>query len=277
MSHEQMNCPIFQVIFPLVSFYNYLRSMRFRFRTIALSSAFVVLSVAIAAYVLRAWMMVDSHPDKLWLHRTNSLEKLHEMAERYVGFEVDVCLRPDGTIDVTHDDYVSFGLALDAYFPVLGADVRHHMWIDVKNLDEENVSAFHARIDSLCSAHHVRRERLIIESPQWKLLRQLTEKGYYTSCYVTASRPSRLDEMQMDSVLQHLHAVAQSGAVRALSFPEYWYSSLKDELLDTPVDYLTWKHHSSQFGFMLLPQSRSMLEDERLKVILVRDKGRFHR
>ncbi len=251
--------------------------MRFRFRTIALSTAFVILSVAIAAYVLRAWMKVDSRPEKIWLHRVNSLEKLHEKLARYPNFEVDVCLRPDGTIDVTHDDYETFGLSLDAYFPVLGGERHHRMWIDVKNLDEKNISGFRARIDSLCLLNHVQRERLIIESPQWELLRRLTEAGYYTSCYVTAARPSRLSEVQKDSVLHHLHAVAQSGAVRALSFPEYWYAHLKDELRDTPVDYLTWKHHSSQFGFMLLPQSRDMLIDERLKVIVVRAKGRFHR
>ncbi len=253
------------------------RRMRFRSRTIALSSVLVLLLLAFAVYVLRAWTMVDSRPDKVWLHRANSLEKVHEKLARYPNFEVDVCLRPDGRLDVTHDDYVSFGLVLDAYFPLLGEDENRHMWIDVKNLDDSNISRFHKSVDSLCFLHRVQREQLIVESPRWDLLRPLTEAGYYTSCYVTAARPSRLSEVQKDSVLRHLHAVAQSGAVRALSFPEYWYSCLKDELRDTPVDYLTWKHHSSQFGFMLLPNSSEMLNDARLKVILVRDKGRFHR
>ncbi len=251
--------------------------MNYRFRIILLWVMFAVLFISLTGYLLCAWQRVDSRPDKVWLHRCNSLEKLQDKIARYPNFEVDVCLRSDGTIDVTHDDYVSFGLSLDAYFPVLGKDIRHHIWVDVKNLNENNVSQFHAKIDSLCSVHRVAREQLIIESPQWQLLRQFTLAGYYTSCYVTASRPSRLDSQQRDSVYAHLHSVARSGAVRALSFPEYWYSHLRDKFTDTDIAFLTWKHHSSQFGFMLLPQSCDMLEDERLRVILVRDKGKYHR
>lgn len=56
------------------------------------------------------------HPDKLWLHRCNSLEKLEEKGGDYPNIEVDLVFRPDRTFDVTHDMETSFGLRLDAYF-----------------------------------------------------------------------------------------------------------------------------------------------------------------
>ena len=33
---------------------------------------------------------VGEHPDKIWLHRCNSMEKLYEHSERYSNFEVDI-------------------------------------------------------------------------------------------------------------------------------------------------------------------------------------------
>lgn len=45
---------------------------------------------------------VEEHPDKIWLHRCNSMEKLYEHSERYSNFEVDIVFRQDSVFDVTH-------------------------------------------------------------------------------------------------------------------------------------------------------------------------------
>ena len=61
-----------------------------------------------------------------------------------------------------------------------------------------------------------------------------------------------------------------------MSFPGPWYSTLKEEL-DRPIDLLTWRHRTTQLEFFLLPMGRKMVNDPQLKVILVKDKGKYHR
>ena len=40
---------------------------------------------------------------------------------------------------------------------------------------------------------------------------------------------------------------------------------------------LTWKHRTPQWQLLLTPKGHKMLDDPELKVILVKDKGQYHR
>lgn len=39
--------------------------------------------------------VVDHYIDKIWLHRTNTIEKLHEFEDEYKNFECDVLFVPE--------------------------------------------------------------------------------------------------------------------------------------------------------------------------------------
>lgn len=228
-------------------------------------------------YVAYAWGRLDTCPGKVWLHRCNSVEKLEEMSGRYPNVEVDICLRDGGVPDVTHDIDTTFHLGLTPYMDYLAHDPTRHMWLDVKNLNEGNQAAFIHVLDSMVKVHGVNKGQLVIESPEWQLLFPLTRAHYYTSCYVTAPRPSRLSQEQKDSVLVRLNTVARSGCVCALSFPAYWYNSLRRQFRDTDIDYLTWMHHHTQMGMWLDPLGETIMNDRRVKVLLVKSKGHYHR
>ena len=73
-----------------------------------------------------------------------------------------------------------------------------------------------------------------------------------------------------------LTEVADSHATRALSFPGWWYSTIRKHL-NRPIDLLTWKHRTTQFELFLTPSGQRMVNDPQLKVILIKDKGKFHR
>ncbi len=235
-----------------------------------------ILTIA-ATYFAYAWSLTGNHSDKIWLHRCNSIEKLHEMKDDYLHFETDVCLRPDGGIDVTHDLDTTFHLDLESFFPFLGVHHNRRQWIDVKNLSEKNALAFKERLEDAMQVHGVSTDQLVIESPRHDLLKTFTDDGFFTSCYVTAPRPSHLTEEQIDSVVAHYGEIASGGTVRALSFPGHWYEILSEHYTHTPIELLTWEHHSSELWLMLRPEGRKMLSDPRLLGILVRDKGEHHR
>ena len=232
------------------------------------------LSIAGAVYFALALAEVGKHKDKLWLHRCNSIEKLNEKYGDYTNVELDVCFR-DSVFDVTHDIDSSFGLNVEKYFAFFALH-EGKMWLDLKNLTLENSDAVLAALSDLTKRYGVDRSRLIVESRTHKALRKLTKAGFYTSCYVDFAPPSELSDTDLSLCLDTLRAVADSGDVRALSFLGWWYETIS-ERLDRNIDLLTWEHRKTQLVFFLMPGSNAMLDDNRLKVILIKDKGKYHR
>ena len=247
--------------------------MQMKIRNLAYGVAGILVALAIF-FVADAWMNVGKHPHKVWLHRCNSIEKLHQMKGLYPNVEVDVVLRGNA-FDVTHDLDVSYGLDLEEYFAHFSKN-EGKMWLDVKNLSPQNRDTMLAVLNSLVERYGVAKERLVVESPQWNLLCDFTRDGFYTSMYVEYDKPENLQEEQVQECIGYLREVAGSSCVRAISFPYWWYSTLKGALGGS-VDMLTWKHRSSHFLFMLSGEGKRMLEDSQLKVVLVKDKGDFHR
>ena len=238
---------------------------------------FVIVLFLLVIYSLWAWFQVGSRPDKIGLHRCNSLEKLEEKGGGYDLIEVDVCIRENGLMDVTHDEDTTFGLDIVPYFAYLHLHPEKRMWMVIKNLNEENKESFFVCLDSLCRTYEIAHERLIVETPKWDLMRLLTIHDFCTSYYVDAPKPSELTRRQMDSVITRLDRVASSGCVRALSFPGWWYMALRGQYKERDISFLIWKHRSIQWEVFLCPEGKMMLADDRVKAILVKDKGRYHR
>lgn len=132
------------------------------------------------------------------------------------------------------------------------------------------------KLDRLVRHSQIDKERLIIESPSWKDLQAFTQNGYYTSYYVPYEDPCEMKEEEIDDCIEELREITDAKAVSALSFPGDWYTTIKEKL-DRPIDLLTWEHRNSQLQLLLSSTGQIMLSDPQLKVILVKDKGRFHR
>lgn len=218
---------------------------------------------------------IGHYQDKIWLHRCNSMEKLYQKHTAYPNIEVDVIFRGNRVFDVTHDADTSFNLGLDAYFAYM-KDKEGKIWLDVKNLTADNRIAMLMALNRLTRHFQIRQDRLIIESPSWESLEIFTREGYYTSCYVTYKEPCSLNDEEVSHCLKELRRIADGGSVSALSFPGCWYETIKENLA-RPIDLLTWEHRKSQLELLLSSSGRRMLSDPQLKVILVKDKGRYHR
>lgn len=233
---------------------------------------FAVLVIIMACISL--WQ-TDRYPDKVWVHRCNSIEKFDEMHDRYLSVEVDLIFQSDGYFDVTHDQENSIGLRLDRYFEKIEGETGH-MWLDVKNVSATNCNHAISVLDSLTSIHHIDKIRLIVESPDTAALSAFHKAGYYTSWYVVSENPANLSDNEIGNYIREMRRVVDSGSVSALSFPAWWYPEISKRL-DRNIDLLTWKENSSQFKFFLIPKNYKMLYDPQVKVILLKDLGHFHR
>lgn len=131
---------------------------------------------------------IGRYPEKIWLHRCNSLEKLYEKQSRYPNVEVDLVFRKDRVFDVTHDVDTSFNLSLGSYFSYM-KDHEGKMWLDIKNLTAGNKHVALERMNEMTEYFQIAKDRLIIEGKDWKALEAFTQDGYYTSYYVTYDEP----------------------------------------------------------------------------------------
>lgn len=236
-------------------------------------AALAVLLLAVCGASL--WCHTAPYRSKLWLHRCNSLEKLHEQEARFRNVEVDVVVRPDGMLDVTHDADTTFHLDLEPYFSELSRRGAR-LWMDVKNLDARTAPLLHTRLQQLCARYGVSRSQLILESRNLSQLATFTARGYYTSYYVSFAKPSQLSPADIDRCLQQLRTIARSRLVCALSFPGWWYGEIHRHLHE-PIDLLTWKHRTTEAELRLWPANLPLLKNPQVKVILIKSKGRFHR
>ena len=236
----------------------------------------ILLLVAAALPCLYAWQQTGKYPDRLWLHRANSLEKWQEFAALYPNAEIDITVREGAVLDVTHDEPVSFGLSADRYIQALAHNDRR-LWLDIKNLTPPNAPRIIERLDSMLALAQADRRRLIIESDNAEALGMFKQRGYNTSYYVRYDNPSQLTPAELAAALSQLRKVADSGQVSALSFPIHWYATLHEQLHRPDIDLLTWDHHTRQWTFLLLPWKRALLNDPQLKVILLKKKGAHHR
>lgn len=100
--------------------------------------------------------------------------------------------------------------------------------------------------------------------------------GYYTSYYIAFDKPNSLSNQELDACIAELQKIVDGSAVRALSFPGWWYSVIKEKL-NRPIDLLTWRHRTTQLALLASHKGRQMLKDPQLKVILIKDKGDYHR
>lgn len=232
------------------------------------------LLLIVTFYAVAIIFCVGRNKDKIWLHRCNSIEKFVEQREDYPNVEIDLVFRDSGYFDVTHDAPVSFDLPLDSFF----AHPENHgkMWLDIKNLSNDNANAILSELERLTAKYQVDKERLIIESSSWKELSAFTNAGFYTSYYFPHGNPSKLSDTECTEALEELKLVAKNGNFKAVSFPFWWYEEISDTMADTNHDLLTWQHRSTEYGF-LLTGGFQMLNDERLKVILIKSKGEYHR
>lgn len=231
----------------------------------------VVMIVFIGYVCLVECMYVGNNKGKLWLHKAYPLEKFEAMREYYPNVEIDVVMRRDGRFDITHWEEKTIGLGIDPYMEYLSENKECKIWLDVKNLNEETDSIMLARLDTLCERYGIEHERLIVESPSWELLEPFTEEGYYTSCYVEEEKPDGMSDEDIEAVMERLRKVVDSGKVRALSFAGWWYGTMKERLERNDIGMLTWKHRSTELELMMTPEGHKMMEDEQLKVVLVKD------
>ena len=128
-------------------------------------SGLLLLILCLSLLAIPFWndRIVRRYIDKIWLHRTNSIEKLHEFEQEYKNFECDVLFLTDSaTFEIGHDE--PSGEPLKPCLDFLGANPDRELWLDLKNLNESNCIQAETTLTGLLAQRDVDKDQLIIES-----------------------------------------------------------------------------------------------------------------
>jgi hypothetical protein len=209
-------------------------------------------------------------PDKIWLHRVNSLERAKLMSGKYEGMELDITFDTlKNTFDVGHPPSPSIGLTLDDYFSNIPSISTHAFWLDFKNLREDNkMKAFH-KLVSLVNTYQIK-NRIIIESQNAGSLDIFTNAGFYTSYYVPVFdiQISSVEEIkkhyfEIINTLKSTRVCALSASSSQLGFLEKYFPD---------YDKLIWHLDESRSLSFYAAQSW-LIRKTKVKVVLINENG----
>lgn len=142
-------------------------------------------------------------PEKVWVHRVNSLERLKIIQEKFSGIELDAVYE-NGKIDVRHPPAESMNLSLEIYFANVKNIKNHYFWIDLKDVQKGKKAEMIAYLNKLTNFYQIKKN-IIIENPDLNLLNELKKQGYYTSCYLPD-----LNMLSQDSLERKIPIIASA-------------------------------------------------------------------
>ncbi|MCO4820136.1 MAG: phosphoethanolamine transferase [Bacteroidetes bacterium] len=211
---------------------------------------------------------------RVGIHRVNSLGKLNEVQrDGFKTIELDIKI-VDGKLMVGHgEDGVMSGVTLADYFGELNLINIHKIWLDVKNLNRENISNVITELSEIEERFKVK-SKLVVETQSKDYnISLLAQQGYNTSYYL----PTYIADMDEDGQMQAAIKIAKQlkyQKVSSISFDSKLYDFVKTRLekrMSPNIDYHTWnlKLDVRLGSFINDFKQEPYLLDKRLKTILV--------
>ena len=138
---------------------------------------------------LHSFLVNTEIPSNIYVHATNSRERVVEYKKYYTNFELDVFIdSKTGMLDIYHfPEDTSTGFYLDALLGLLDKPSGNKFWLDVKNLTPQNLSIFNAALSKIIDDFSLKKSDFLVESHNNESLAALNKLGYSTSFYLPAS------------------------------------------------------------------------------------------
>jgi hypothetical protein len=142
--------------------------------------------------------------EKIWAHKTNTINRLNEAKNQFSGVELDVVFYIDSnSFDVNHPPDKSEHLSLKKYFHSQLNHENFYYWLDFKNLNQANHLDAANKLDSLAKLFNIDAKRVIVESSHPYFLSPFLEKGFNTSYYLPTNL-NKLNKKDLDATLKSI-------------------------------------------------------------------------
>lgn len=260
-----------------------------RTRPLVLAALALLVAALVGAFMYRedliqtvnAQALVDAGLDgRLACHRVNRPAKLDALLRLGLrSFEVDLLVRDKGAevyFEVGHDAKDARGLTFDELLERTRSSDVKKIWLDVKNLNDDNIDAALRELERLDTAFDLKEIVIVETSAQSAALARLSLAGFHTSYYLPTGRIKKLladaDTAGMRSEAARIAEQTRQQQIAAVSFDSALYPFVKQHLeptIDARVVYHTW--YSIQlwrWGAVERLRDKPYFGDERMRTIL---------
>lgn len=224
-------------------------------------------------------LAVEYLPNKFWLHRVNSVEKQKEFSDKYAGLEFDIIFHSDKmAFENSHDadDFRKYNLE-EQFKTYQNLGKKNGLWLDFKNLSNNNKEDALFVLEGLLAKYKIDKKLVWVESQNWKSLKTFRDAGYRTSYYFPYYNFKKIKQAEITEIKEKTEMIASSGNVDAISFYGGYYGFIKTLELPPRITLLSWLNGQEWSEILLLKKYAEIRNDDRVKVILVKDLGKHHR
>lgn len=216
---------------------------------------------------------------KFWLHRVNSPQKLGKLGHKYAGLEMDIIYySKENDFENSHSaqslELYSLEKTLEMYKK---KGNKQSLWFDFKNLNDSNKVKAEKRLSELIKKYGITKDNVWVESKDYDALDYFTQNGWRTSYYVPYYDFEKMSAAEIEDAKKQIEKISFSGKVKAISFAWKYYYFIKKLKLNKEISLLTWFSQDSLASLKKREDYSVLMKDPQLKVILVKELGRYHR
>lgn len=183
---------------------------------------------------------------KIWLHRANDIEKAQYFQDKYAGLEIDITFVDSlQTFLVLHGGgHVELNpITLEQWFDGVGKTGQMNLWLDFKNLNNNNKIAALNELNRLYSKYKIKRSNSIVESWNAACLKEYKDAGFQVSLYIPDFKPLSVSQNELQKQTAKIRKLISENNLTTISGYYYQYQYMRDSFPDK--DVLIWYHLSN--------------------------------
>lgn len=169
---------------------------------------------------LKSFIETQGIPSNLYIHGTNSPERLIEYSKYYKNFEMDVFVGDD-KLDIFHyPEHSSIDFDINHFFE-LRQNQPGNYWVDIKNLTVENSSVVKEKIEIIIEKYpDLSVKNFIIESKNHTAIAAISKLGFNSSYYLPSSLINNNEFFNcQEKVIDEVIKTINNNLIKIVSFP----------------------------------------------------------
>lgn len=231
------------------------------------------------------------YPNRFVSNYTDAVAAANEaVANGFIGIEVN--LSAPG-LNMGHGPQRIYDITLDQYLNEVPQQKLVKIWLDMKELQEEDIDAVLAKLNELDKKYHLK-SRVILESTlRSPKMKAFANAGWHTSYYffpteenkyLEKQKPNKEEQKKLKELAQTIAAEVKAQKSSAVSFYAMYYPFMKkyvEPLLPRNVVFHTWAIDGipsiKDKSLILNPTWREnkIVRDPRVKTILISPESKF--
>jgi hypothetical protein len=238
---------------------NYALEMRFYRQLITILLGLFILAAGLGLYCHKDLIqcinintIISENLDgRLAAHRINRIDRLRAVIESGVrAFEVDLLFRQagsDGYFEVGHDEADTREVRLDQFLDILQPYHLDKIWLDIKQVSEDNLDAVLAELARLDAEYELRQTAIIESSITSDGFKKIKSAGFHTAYYLPTGQLLTLvrenNRVALEASAEALRRQIESQSTSAISFDLTLYPFVKtylEPIIPDSIAYHAW-------------------------------------